>query len=117
MTFTSFSLKFLEQCLWRSANPYTYSLYPNPQRPDRDDAASHIREYTPVEARKLLEAAGFRVEVLSTRPGRVVESKGLIEDLLLAYGFPTDLSGEQIYCVARKAPNAGRVRFPEFLYG
>jgi SAM-dependent methyltransferase len=111
------SISSLEQCLWRSANPYTYSLYPNPQRPDRDDAASHIREYTPDEVGRLLEAAGFRVEVLITRPGRVVESKGLIEDLLLAYGFPTDLRGEQIYCVARKAPNGGRVRFPEFLYG
>ena len=110
------SIGSLEQCLWGSANPYTYSLYPNPQRPDRDDAASHIREYTPDEVGRLLEAAGFCVDVLITRPGRVVESKGLIEDLLLAYGFPTGLRGEQIYCVARKIPNADRVRFPGFLY-
>jgi SAM-dependent methyltransferase len=106
----------LEQGLWRSANPYTYSLYPNPQRPNHDDAASHIREYTPDEVRNALEAAGFRVELLITRPGRVVESKAVIEDLLAAHGFPADLRGEQIYCLARKIPNAVRVRFPSFLY-
>ncbi len=64
----------------------------------------------------LLEAAGFRIEVLVTRPGRPVEIKDIIEDLLTAYGFPTDLRGEQVYCLARKLDNASRVRFPEFLY-
>src|SRR5579885_557820 len=63
----------LEQCLWMSANPYTYSLYPNPLRPGRDQSALHIREYTPNEVRSLLEAAGFSVEVIITLPGRAVE--------------------------------------------
>jgi SAM-dependent methyltransferase len=111
------SLSSLEQCLWRSANPYTYSLYPDPERPGREDAASHIREYTPDEVGRVLGAAGFSPEFLITRPGRHVESQDVIEDLLMAYGFPTDLRGEQIYCLARKLPNTARVRFPEFLYG
>lgn len=111
------SIGSLEQCLWRSANPYTYSLYPTPERPPCDDAASHIREYTPDEVQRLVEAAGFVVELLITRPGRRVESRDLIEDLLMAYGFPTDLRGEQIYCLARKRCGAARVRFPKFLYG
>jgi SAM-dependent methyltransferase len=63
------SIASLEQSLWRSANPYTYSLYPNPQNTSSDGAASHIREYTPDEVRNLLEAAGFRIEILITRPG------------------------------------------------
>jgi SAM-dependent methyltransferase len=111
------SIGSLEQCLWRSADPYTYSLYPDPRRPERDDAPSHIREYTPDEVKTVLEAAGFHIEVLTTRSGRTVEGRDVIEDLLTAYGFPTDLRGEQIYCLARKASNDVRVRFPGFLYG
>jgi hypothetical protein len=99
------------------ANPYTYSLYPDPRRPGRDEAASHIREYTPDELVRLFDAAGFFVEALSTRGARIVESKDVVEDLLMAYGFPLDLRGEQIYCIGRKISNAARVRFPDFLYG
>jgi ubiquinone/menaquinone biosynthesis C-methylase UbiE len=54
------SIASLEQALWRSANPYTYSLYPNPQRPGHDGVASHIREYTPDELRKLWSPGDFR---------------------------------------------------------
>ena len=111
------SLSSVEQCLWRSANPYTYSLYPDPRKPGRDEAASHIREYTPDELGKVLDAAGFLVEAFHTRAGRVVESKDVVEDLLMAYGFPVDLRGEQIYCIARKISHAARVRYPDFLYG
>ena len=107
----------LEQALWRTANPYTYALYPSPEKSDRGEAASHIREYTPDELRKLVESAGFQVEFLFTRPGRHVETRDVIEDMLLRYGFPAELRGERIYCLARKAPGIVRVRFPKFLYG
>ena len=110
------STSSLEQCLWRSANPYTYSQYPSPLKPGRDQAASHIREYTPDELRNVIQAAGFHIDCLITRPGRPVESKDIIEDLLMAYGFPVELRGEQIYCLARKIPGAVRDRFPRFLY-
>ncbi|MDX2149827.1 MAG: methyltransferase domain-containing protein [Bryobacteraceae bacterium] len=110
------SFASLEQLLWRSANPYTYSLYPHPAR--QEQAASHIREYTPDELRRVLESAGFEVELLLTRPGRPIETRDLIEDLLLRYGFPTTLRGEQIYCLARKPGHQPQQdRFPSFLYG
>jgi hypothetical protein len=112
------SIASLEQILWRSSNPYTYSLYPHPGRAGGDTSASHIREYTPDEVGKLLESAGFAVDALLTQPGRGVETKDLIEDILLRYGFPTGLRGEHIYCLARKTPaHGGRNRFPPFLYG
>ncbi len=111
------SIASLEQALWRSSNPYTYSLYPHPERPERDEAASHIREYTPDELRKLMECAGFEIEFLITTPGRRTETKDVIEDLLAVYGFPPDLRGEQMFCLARKAQGAARTRFPSFLYG
>ncbi len=113
----SASISSLEQILWRSSNPYTYSLYPNPEGPEGDHGASHIREYTPDELTRLVQCGGFRVESLITRPGRSVETKDLIEDLLLHYGFPMELRGEQTYCLARKVPAADRTRFPSFLYG
>ena len=111
------SIASLEQLLWRSSNPYTYSLYSHPERTGGDTSPSHIREYTPDELRKLVESAGFRVDALLTQPGRRVGTKDLIEDILLRYGFPTDLRGEQMYCLARKTPTEGRCRFPSFLYG
>jgi SAM-dependent methyltransferase len=107
----------LEQILWRSSNPYTYSLYPHPEKTAGDASASHIREYTPDEIAKAVECAGFRVERLLTQPGRAVETADLIQDILVRYGFPTDLRGEQIYCLARKDGSVARTRFPEFLYG
>jgi len=106
----------LEQCLWRSANPYTYSLYPMPETKG-DDPGSHTREYTPDEVRRVFECAGFEVAFLFTRAGRRVEGRDLIEDLLGAYGFPVELRGEQMYCLGRKTSGVDRVRFPGFLYG
>jgi hypothetical protein len=63
-----------------------------------------------------MESGGFQIEVLITQPGRDVEGKDIVEDLLLQYGFPTGLRGEQTFCLARKAPILPRVRFPHFLY-
>jgi len=63
------SIRSLEQCLWRSANPYTYSSYPMPETRG-DDPGSDTREYTPDERRRLFECAGFEVVFLITRPGR-----------------------------------------------
>ena len=57
------------------------------------------------------------VELLITRTGREVENRDSIEDLLIAYGVPADLRGEQIYRVARRLSDANRVQFPKFLYG
>jgi len=82
-----------------------------------DDPGSHTREYTPDELRRLFECAGFEVVFLIARPGRGVESRDLIEDLLGAYGFPRELRGEQMYCLGRKISGGNRVRFPGFLYG
>lgn len=107
----------LEQILWRTSNPYTYSLYPNPQRRDSSSTASHVREYTPDELSALLACAGFRLELIHTREGRLVETRDLIQDILLTYGFPADLRGEQIFCLARKVSAADRERYPPFLYG
>jgi hypothetical protein len=76
----------------------------------------HAREYAPREVALLAEAAGFQVVRLET--GDYGGLKVDYEDTspwLAARGFPVDLRGDVIYCVARKTGPV-RDRWPKELY-
>ena len=98
-----------------TANPYIFSAYPHPERPESDPASRHIREYTAFELKRAVECAGFRVEDLTTNPASW-SGRDLVHDLLEENGFPVSLRGEQTYCLARKVAASARIRYPEFLY-
>jgi SAM-dependent methyltransferase len=97
-------------------NPYTFSSYPRPDGSDEDQVALHIREYTVAEIGELLDAAGFAVEALFTERIAGFPETGWVEEIIEAHGLPTDLRGEQIYCLARKRRSGKITRYPEFLY-
>lgn len=77
----------------------------------------HIREYTPDEVRKLIEAAGFVVERLETGPYgfELGENHGAVQKLLTQRGFPTHLRDACIHAVGRKTGPV-RQRYPDWLY-
>lgn len=77
----------------------------------------HIREYTPGEVRKLIEAAGFVVERLETGPYgfELGENHGAVQKLLAQRGFPTHLRDACIHAVGRKTGPV-RQRYPDWLY-
>lgn len=97
-------------------NPYTFSSYSRPDESDEDQAALHIREYTAAEIGELLDAAGYAVEALFTERIAGFPETGWVEEIIEAHGLPTDLRGEQIYCLARKRTGADITRYPKFLY-
>lgn len=77
----------------------------------------HIREYTPGEVRKLIEAAGFVVERIETGPYgfEIGENHGAARKLLAQRGFSTHLRGACIHAVGRKTGPV-RQRYPGWLY-
>ena len=79
--------------------------------------ARHNREYTPREIRQLLLDAGFEVTLLETGPFREAPRPelGWVTHLLDRYLLDTELRGDGIYAVGRKA-GAVRERYPVWLY-
>jgi SAM-dependent methyltransferase len=79
--------------------------------------ARHNREYTPREIRQLFLDAGFEVTLLETGPFREAPRPelGWVTHLLERYLLDTELRGDGIYAVGRKA-GAVRERYPVWLY-
>jgi len=102
--------------LEQSGNPQLYSKYADPRGASSREEVGHMREYTPAELREVLEAAGFEIVHLFTRtaPGYGAAHARIIP-LLQLLGYPTELRGEQMFCVARKSA-PGTARYPSFLY-
>jgi hypothetical protein len=97
-------------------NPQLYSQYPNPLGPYAESEIPHVREYTPKELVEALTCAGFKVDILFTEVAPGYEGHLFIREILQQHNFPTHLRGEQMYCVARKLPDAEVTRYPRFLY-
>jgi glycosyltransferase involved in cell wall biosynthesis/SAM-dependent methyltransferase len=79
--------------------------------------ARHNREYTPREIHKLLENSGFEVALLETGEFRDLPHPeyGWVLHLLTRYRLETELRGDGIYAVGRKAGPV-KQRYPGWLY-
>jgi SAM-dependent methyltransferase len=99
-----------------SANPQLYSRYANPKGEFAATEIPHVREYTPGELTEVLNSAGFEVDVLFTEIAPGYEAHTWVKDFLVTHNFPTELRGEQMYCVAHKAEGRPLNRYPAFLY-
>jgi glycosyltransferase involved in cell wall biosynthesis/SAM-dependent methyltransferase len=79
--------------------------------------ARHNREYTPREVHKLLENSGFEVTRLETGEFRDLPHPefGWVMHLLKRYWLDTELRGDGIYAVGRKAGPV-KDRYPGWLY-
>lgn len=99
-----------------SSNPQLYSKYANPKGEFAATEIPHVREYTPPELREALNSAGFEVDVLFTEIAPGYQAHTWVKDFLIAHSFPTDLRGEQMYCVAHKLEGRPLNRYPAFLY-
>jgi SAM-dependent methyltransferase len=97
-------------------HPQLYSQYPNPFGEYRDTEIPHVREYTPYEVREVVEAAGFEIEYLFTEKAPGYNSNLFFREILERNGYPTELRGEQTFCVARKRAEKSTTRYPSFLY-
>ena len=77
----------------------------------------HAREYTPLEIRRLLDAAGFTVEHLETGwyPAMRPVEHDWVKSILHERRFPTDLRDDVIYVVGRKSQEL-QDRYPSWLY-
>lgn len=95
-------------------NPQVFSCYPYPVRAPGD--SPHVREYTPFELNRTLQAAGFQVELLFTDRIGAREEGSWAWELLRRGGFDRRLRGEQIYCRAIRDSSLTTTRYPEFLY-
>ena len=97
-------------------HPGFFPAYLSPSSAEEGDAR-HNREYTPLEIRRLLEDAGFEVTLLETGEFRDAPHPELawVQHLLKRYWLDTDLRGDGIYAVGRKAGPV-RERYPAWLY-
>jgi len=97
-------------------HPMLFPAYVKPN-PGGKVEARHNREYTPREAKELLEAAGFEVTVLETGPFREEPKPehAWVEHLLDRYILPGEHRGEGIYAVGRKIAGP-QDRYPDWLY-
>jgi SAM-dependent methyltransferase len=95
---------------WR--NPQSYAVYPAPGSMD----SPHVREYTPSELSRAIQASGFEIESLFTERIAGVDEGPWVQELLEQNGFDTSLRGEQMYCLARKRSGLPIERYPAFLY-
>jgi predicted SAM-dependent methyltransferase len=109
------SLTSVSRILTQSGNPQVYSQYPNPEGEGRESETPHVREYAPQELREAVESAGFEIISLETARVGAFDAEE-IEVLLKANGFPGDLRGEQMYCIAIAGPDRPMTRYPSFLY-
>ncbi len=98
-------------------HPGFFHAYIKPAEAGAEADARHNREYTPGEAQRLLENAGFTVTLLETGAFRDEPHPeyAWVERLLERYGLPSHLRGEGIYAVGRKTGFV-RERYPEWLY-
>lgn len=79
-----------------------------------DKAQQHYHEHTPETVRVMLEAAGFLVDELETEDVWAKSNPATIE-LLKQLKFSTDLRGDNIFALARKA-GPPKERYPDSLY-
>jgi SAM-dependent methyltransferase len=99
----------------RGSHPSFYSRYP---RSDKGVATErrHAREYTPSEVSRLLTDSGFVVFHIETgQYGKETPDLRWAADLLSGLGLSTELRGDCIYAIGRKAA-IPRERFPSWLY-
>ena len=108
----SASLHSVACALHGRRNPQVFSAYPAPGNPD----IPHVREYTAIELRDAVTAAGFEIEALFTEHIPGFENSRWVQDLLIREGFNTSLRGEQTYCLARRRSHLPRDRYPDWLF-
>ena len=102
--------------LEQSGNPQLYSKYADPRGEYADTEIPHVREYTPRELAEAIESAGFEVVSLTTEVAPGYNNEERMKKLLERLSYPTDLRGEQMFCIARKQASKAIVRYPKFLY-
>jgi SAM-dependent methyltransferase len=90
--------------------PYLDPAFNRNGSPDR-----HNLEYSPVELRGLMEAAGFEILRMETRDSWAPQAPEIVA-LLRREGHSTALRGDNIFLLAAKRTTYVR-RFPAFLYG
>jgi SAM-dependent methyltransferase len=98
-------------------HPGFFPAYIRPAKEGEEAEARHTREYMPKEIYRLLLDSGFDVALLETGEFREQPRPELIwvSHLLEEYLLPTDLRGDGIYAVGRKAGPV-RKRYPAWLY-
>jgi glycosyltransferase involved in cell wall biosynthesis/SAM-dependent methyltransferase len=96
-------------------HPGFFQAYLRPS--DSPGEARHNREYTPKEIRQLLENSGFEVTRLETGEFREEPHPAFawVRHLLERYRLETQLRGDGIYAIGRKAGPVGQ-RYPAWLY-
>ena len=99
-----------------SGHPQICSKYANPERDPARLEVPHVREYTPQELREAVQAAGFEISHLFTEDIEHYHQEIWAREFLARNGYPIDLRGEQVYCVAQKKAGALINRQPDFLY-
>ena len=99
-----------------SGNPQLYSMYPDPRGEFADSEVGHMREYTPAELEEAVRSAGFDIEHLFTHIAPGYHSHLWAKHFLERNNATTILRGEQMFCRARKNPQANIRRYPSFLY-
>ena len=102
--------------LEQSGNPQLYSKYADPRGEFAETEIPHVREYTPPELPEAVESAGFDVVSLTTEASPGYENEQRIKKILERWSYPTELRGEQMYCIARKRAGKQTIRYPKFLY-
>lgn len=110
------SFSSVANLLRASGHTQICSKYANSERDSSRQELPHVREYTPQELREAFQAAGFDISRLFTEDIPHCHRKIWIRDFLARNGYPLDLRGEQIYCVAQKNAGASINRRPDFLY-
>ena len=98
-------------------HPGFFQAYIRPRAEGEEPEARHNREYTPREVALLLVDAGFEVTLLETGPFREEPKPEheWVKHLLARYELSSDLRGDGIYAVGRKAKPV-RERYPGWLY-
>jgi len=110
------SFASVARLLRASGHPQICSKYANPERELADLEVPHVREYTPQELREATNAAGFEIASLITEEIANYNPEIWVGEFLRRNGYPSNLRGEQTYCVARKKVGATINRYPDFLY-
>jgi glycosyltransferase involved in cell wall biosynthesis/SAM-dependent methyltransferase len=97
-------------------HPMLFPAYIRPN-PGGDPDPRHAREYTALEIQRLLEDAGFTVELLETGPflDEPTPELGWVSHLLGQYMLTQEHRGDGIYVVGRKTGEV-RERYPAWLY-